>query len=272
MIVDYHTHTKLCKHAQGDVEEYVLKAIELGFEEIGSSDHAPLPDGFDDRHRMNVELYYSSYAPSVSAIAEKYKDKIRIRRGIECDFLDRANNWTRKFIAENEFDFVIGSVHFVGSRGREKDLFGPDRRGDEIEGLYEAYYQAIADSAKAGMFDIIAHCDLIKKLGQFSSKRVDELIREAMVQIKRADLCIEINTSGLRKPENEEYPGEHILAYARDLRIPLALGSDAHTPADVGRDFDRAIFLIETYGRGMVALFDKRQRSEARVSKLRPGA
>jgi histidinol-phosphatase (PHP family) len=271
MIVDYHTHTRLCKHAQGDVEDYVLKAIELGFDEIGSSDHAPLPDGFDDRHRMTVEAYYSSYAPAVSAIAEKYKDKIRIRRGIECDFLDRANDWTRKFIAENEFDFVIGSVHFVGTKGNEKDLFGPGFKGNDVEPLHEAYYQAIAESAKAGLFDIIAHCDLIKKIGRCSSKRVDELIREAMVQIKRSDLCIEINTSGLRKAEKEEYPSEGILAHARDLKIPLSLGSDAHTPGDVGKDFDRAIYLIETYGGGKIVLFDKRQRSEARVSNLRPG-
>ena len=269
MIADYHTHTNLCKHATGDTEEYVLRALELGLDEIGCSDHAPLSDGFDERHRMSVDQYYSLYAPSVSALTEKYKNRIRIKRGIECDYLDRAIEWTRKFVAGNDFDFVIGSVHFVGTNREETDLFGPTQEPSKFEALYEAYYKAIAESAKSGMFDIIAHCDLIKKIGPFSSKRVDELIREAMIQIKHADLCIEINTSGLRKPEKEIYPAERVLLNARDLRIPLVLGSDAHKPEDVGRDFDRAIALVETYGRGKVALFDKRQRSEVWVSKTR---
>ena len=269
MIADYHTHTSLCKHARGSVEDYVRKAIELGFDEFGCSDHAPLPDGFDARHRMSVEEYYSTYAPSVSEVAEKYKANIRIKRGIECDFLDRAIDWTKKFVAENDFDFVIGSVHFVGPSQKEADLFGPGHEESQFEQLYEAYYRAIAESAKSGLFDIMGHCDLIKKIGSFSSTRVEELIHEAMAQIKRANLCIEINTSGLRKPEKEVYPAERFLKIARDLDIPLTLGSDAHAPEDVGRGFDRAIALIETYGGGKIALFNKRQRSEVRVSKLR---
>ncbi|MEX2089291.1 MAG: PHP domain-containing protein, partial [Bacteroidota bacterium] len=63
MIVDYHTHTSLCKHGEGDVEEYIQKALALGLDEIGCSEHMPMPDGFDLRHRMSLEEYYASYAP-----------------------------------------------------------------------------------------------------------------------------------------------------------------------------------------------------------------
>jgi histidinol-phosphatase (PHP family) len=265
MIVDYHTHTALCKHAQGGVEEYVQKAVDLGFDEIGCSDHAPLPGNYDERHRMNLEEYYSQYAPTVSELMEKYRKRIRIKRGIECDFLDWAAEWNSKFIAENEFDFVIGSVHFVGPRGEEKPLFGCEYEVTEIEALYEGYFLEIAKSARAGLFDIIAHCDIVKKFGPFSSKRVSELMWEALSQIKKSDLCIEINTSGLRKPEHETYPGDKVLALARDLKIPLTLGSDAHNPDQVGMDFGRAIDLIKKYGNGRIAVYERRERSEAKV-------
>jgi histidinol-phosphatase (PHP family) len=218
---------------------------------------------------MTVEEFYAVYAPAVSELAEKYVKKIRIRRAIEIDHLDWATDWNQKFIAENDFDFVLGSVHFVGPRGQERPLFGPEYGRDELESLYEAYYLAIAESVKSGMFDIVSHCDIIKKFGSFTSKRVDELIMEAMTQIKNAGICIEINTSGLRKPEKEVYPSERILSIARELQISLAIGSDAHTPEDVGRDFDSIIDLVETYGGGKISLFEKRQRTEVKISRLR---
>ena len=268
MIVDYHTHTELCKHALGSVEEYVQRALDLGFDEVGCSDHAPLPGNYDERHRMTLEEYYSQYAPRVSDLIEKYRKRIRIKRGIECDFLDWAAEWNSKFIAENAFDFVIGSVHFVGPRGEEKPLFGCEYDQSEIEALYEGYFLEIGKSAQARLFDIVAHCDIVKKFGAFSSKRVEELMWEALSQIKKADLCIEINTSGLRKPERETYPGEKVLTLARDLKIPLTLGSDAHEPDHVGKDFDLAIGLINTYGNGRISVFEHRKRTEVKVSQL----
>jgi histidinol-phosphatase (PHP family) len=269
MIVDYHTHTELCRHAQGGVEEYVQRALNLGFDEVGCSDHAPLPGDYDAQHRMTLEEYYSQYAPAVAGVIEKYRRRIKVKRGIECDFLDWEAEWNSKFIAENDFDFVIGSVHFVGPRGEEKPLFGREYDVAEIEALYEGYFLEIAKSASSGLFDIIAHCDMVKKFGAFSSKRVDELIWEALNQIKKSDLCIEINASGLQKPERETYPGEKVLAIARDLKIPLTLGSDAHNPEQVGMNFDRAISLVKKYGRGRISLFERRKRTEAEVSQIR---
>ena len=272
MIVDYHTHTALCKHAQGGVEEYVQRALVVGLDEVGCSDHAPLPEDYDEGHRMSLDEYFDLYAPAVHEVTEKYKKRIRIKKGIECDFLDWAAEWNSKFIAENEFDFVIGSVHFVGPLGEEKPLFGREYEQSEIEALYEGYFLEVAKSAKAGLFDIIAHCDIVKKFGPFSSKRVDELIREALHQIKKADLCIEINTSGLRRPEREPYPGEKVLAIAHEMKIPLTLGSDAHNPEQVGMDFQKAIALVEHYGNGKISIFEHRKRSEVKVSHLRSHA
>lgn len=267
MIVDYHTHTLLCKHAEGNAEEYVLRAIELGFNEIGCSEHIPMPGGFDEKHRMSLEEYASIYVPQVSHLREQYKGRINVRRGIEADFFPGTEDWVRGFIAENDFDYVIGSVHFLGTWGFDDIVFVHQYDERDVDAVYEQYFRAVGRSASSGMFDIIAHCDLVKKFGHRPTKNLRDLAWESLKEIRKAGMCVEINTSGLRKPVREVYPSESLLEMIRELGIPLTLGSDAHAPGDVGRDFDRAVALVERYGGGKIAVFDRRQRSMVPVSR-----
>ncbi len=269
MLVDYHTHTSLCKHAQGNVEEYVCKAIELGLDEIGCSEHIPMPDRFDEEHRMTVEQYYSTYAHAVSSVIEKYEDRIRVRRGIEADFFPGTEKWVRGFIEENDFDYVIGSVHFLGEWGFDSAVFVHKYDERNINEVYVAYFDAVRRSAVSGLFDIIAHFDLVKKFGHRPTKDVTDSLVEALKAIKANDLCIEINTSGLRKPVKEVYPSLQILRKIKEMRIPLTLGSDAHDPQDVGYAFEAAVELIEEFGNGRISIFERRRRSEVAVSRLR---
>jgi len=265
MVVDYHTHTALCKHGEGSVEDYIRKAVELGLDEIGCSEHIPMPDKFDEVHRMDLAQYYSEYAPAVSGLAEKYKKQLTVRRGIEADFFPGTEDWIRGFLIENSFDYVIGSVHFLGKWGFDNPVFVHHYEERNIDSTYEAYFEAIRESARSGLFDIIAHCDLIKKFGHRPRKDMKEVLTETMKVIADANMCLEINTSGLRKPVKEIYPAESILALAKEFRIPLTLGSDAHSPDDVARDFDKAIALIDRYGGGRITVFDQRNRREVSV-------
>lgn len=269
MLVDYHTHSKYCRHAKGELDEYIERAVGLGLDEVGTSDHAPLPGGYDLEHRATLEEYQGGYARAVEELVERYKGKISVKRGIECDFLPWATEWNRGFIRENDFDYVIGSVHFVGEKGRERGLFGQSYAPSELEDLNVEYYCAVAEAARSGLFDVVAHIDLVKKLGPCETRKVEDALRAALDQIRAANLCLEINTSGLRRPEREMYPGGRILAIAKDLKIPMTLGSDAHKPEDVARGFDLAIAALERYAGGRLSVYEKRQRSEVQVSKIR---
>lgn len=266
MIVDYHTHTSLCKHGTGWVEDYVRQAARLGLDEIGCSEHIPMPERFDEAHRMDLDQYYSVYAPSVTEVRDGFDGDIEIKRGIEADFFPGTEQWVTKFIGENDFDYVIGSVHFIGEWGFDNPVFVHQYEERDINATYAAYFEAIQQSATSGLFDIIAHCDLVKKFGHRPTGNLDRLIRDTMNVVRKNDLCIEVNTSGLRKPVREIYPSESILAMASELKIPLTLGSDAHDPADVGRDFDKASALIRKYGRGEIAVFRKRNRTMVPLS------
>ncbi|MEX2116251.1 MAG: histidinol-phosphatase HisJ [Bacteroidota bacterium] len=271
MIVDYHTHTSLCKHAQGDAEEYILRAIGLGLDEIGCSEHIPMPGGFDEKHRMSLEQYQAVYAPRVTELRDKYRGRITVRRGIEADFFPGTEAWVRGFIRENDFDYVIGSVHFLGSWGFDDMVFVHNFENRDIDEVYEKYFEAVRQSARSGLFDIIAHCDLVKKFGHRPKRDLTENIRETMKEVRKNNICIEINTSGLRKPVKEMYPSEAILKIAHETGVLLTLGSDAHDPGDVGADFPKAIELIERYGNGRISVFVGRERSEVPVSKLTAG-
>lgn len=263
---DLHTHTYLCKHADGTAEEYIQKAVEYGFDMIGCTDHAPMPDQYDAPHRMTLEQFEQEYKPTVLALRERYKHAIDVKFAVESDFFPGTETWVRAFHEANEFDYIIGSVHYLGEWGFDNPVFVHRYDEQNVDEIYKRYFEHIKRSAESGLFDILGHCDLVKKFGHRPRKDMEEILRDMLKSVKAADVVIEINTSGLRKPVQGVYPGEHILKIASEFSIPLTLGSDAHTPADVGSAFDTGRALIERYGRGMVSVFTKRQRSEVRIS------
>jgi histidinol-phosphatase (PHP family) len=266
MMVDYHTHNFLCKHADGNIEEYILRAIGCGLDEIGCSDHSPMPNDFDAPHRMTEEQFHSIYKPSVLELREKYKGKIDVKFALEGDFFPGTEEWVKNFNAQNPLDYVIGSVHYLGEWGFDNPIFVHKYEERDIDETYELYYNHIKRSAESRLFDILGHCDLVKKFGHRPSRNMESLLREVFKAVKAADMAVEINTAGLRKPVNEIYPSEQILQIICDYQIPLTLGSDAHSPDDVGRDFDLARQLVEKYGGGRISVFTNRQRSEVKIS------
>jgi histidinol-phosphatase (PHP family) len=265
MVVDYHTHNSLCKHAEGQLEEYIARAISVELDEIGCSDHSPMPNDFDAPHRMSMQQFTEVYKPEVLRLREKYKNKIPIKFGLEGDFFPGTEQWVKEFNSQHEFDYIIGSVHYLGEWGFDNPTFVHRYEERNIDDVYIQYYDHVKRSAAAKLFDIIGHCDLVKKFGHRPSKNMEEVLREVFKVVKSADMAVEINTSGLRKPVKEAYPSEQILKILHEYNIPLALGSDAHVPGDVGKDFGIARQLIEKYGNGRISLFTKRQRSEAHI-------
>ena len=107
MIIDYHIHTHLCGHAEGEMEEYVRSAVAKKMDEIGFSDHFPLfhvvaPDlsmSFDD---------LPAYINKVRELWNSYKKKIRIKLGIEVEYTAEIEKQTRELLKGYSFDYIIG--------------------------------------------------------------------------------------------------------------------------------------------------------------------
>lgn len=262
MIGDFHTHNLLCKHADGVLEEYVQQAIRIGLDEIGLSDHTPMPDNWDHEVRMTEAQFRSDYVPEVKRLQEKYRGQITVKFGLEGDFMPGTEAWVKEFNAKSDFDYVIGSVHYIDDWGFDNPTFVAKYDEKDINDIYGLYYDRIAGSARSGLFDVVGHCDLVKKFGHRPTKAMEEILHETFKVVKQSGMSVEINTSGLRKPVKEVYPSETVLKIVSGYGIPLTLGSDAHTPGDVGRDFDVARALVQKYGGGKISVYTKRQRSE----------
>ena len=190
--------------------------------------------------------------------------RLTLRIGLEADFRPGSEAGVASMIAGYDWDYVMGSVHYIG----DWDFDNPDKlaRWDEvgIEDVYCAYFELVAQSAASGMFDIIGHPDLIKKFGHrppAGSARAAEA-EEAMLQaVKAAGCALEISSAGLRKPVGEIYPHPRIVRRAAELGIAFAFGSDAHAPDAVGHGMDDCLDLLRAHGIGEVACFDKRTRT-----------
>lgn len=254
MTVDLHNHTKLCNHAEGEIFEYIEKAIECNIKYFGFSDHAPM--SFDPKYRMSFEQM-KTYESDILKAKEKYKSKIDIFIGYEVDYLVGHMD---KRILSADVDYLIGSVHFIDEWGFDNPEFIGNYENQDIDEIWQKYFNAIRDMAKSGLFDIVGHLDLIKVFKFMPNKNIVSIAKEALQAIKEADMSIEINVAGLRKPIAEAYPSFSLLKEAYKLDIPITFGSDAHHPEQVGLFSNEIIEMAKSVGYTKCALYRSRQR------------
>ena len=248
MTADYHIHTGMCPHAEGDAREYVERAIGLGMSEMGFAEHLPFLAGWRPLHDLTDDWAMGldeveDYVSQVQALAREYAADLRILVGIEADYIEETLDETAAVLASYPFDYVIGSIHIVGDRFAFDHPEMRDRLPEYgLERIYLESLELAERAAASGLFDIIGHLDHAKKLGPRPSDdaAVTAAASAALRAVAAAGIALELNTAGLRKPVGEAYPGPGLLAEARALGIPLTFGSDAHRPAEVGWAFDEA--------------------------------
>jgi len=263
-MIDYHVHTARCGHAQGEMVDYIKRARELSLKELGFADHLPLLTKEDPTLTMSMDEL-GDYVRMVETLKKEFPD-IGIKSGIEADFLPGFEEETARLIGTYDFDYVIGSIHFIGDWGFDDSRYIEGYKNRDIYELYAEYFSLVEGAAKSGLFDIIGHLDLIKKYNFKPGIDITPLIKGAIGAIKEAGVCIEINTAGLRKPVGEMYPSEEILRLCQEAGVPVTLGSDAHSPEQVGMDFDKAIEAATRVGYDRIVTFTGRKRDYVALS------
>jgi histidinol-phosphatase (PHP family) len=261
MPADYHTHTPLCQHAEGDPGGFVEAAVAAGLSEYGISDHAPvLPEPFDDWRMRESEL--PAYFDWIGEARRLAAGRLPVRAGLECDWLPGCEGWIDELATRYQWDYLIGSVHYLDDAW---DFDNPKWLGrwaaEDVEGAWARYWAEYAAMAASGLFDLLAHPDLIKKFGFRPAGDLNRFYEPAIEAIASSGCAIEINTAGWHKPCEEQYPAESFLRLACDVGIPLAISSDAHAPSEVARDHDKAIVLAREAGFTETVLFEKRNRT-----------
>jgi histidinol-phosphatase (PHP family) len=264
-LVDYHVHTARCGHAAGAMQRYVEHAIEAGVTEIGFSDHLFmywLPPERRDPELAMAEWEHDYYIEDVERCRARYRSDITIRLATEADFIPGRERELEKILRGYDWDYVIGSVHFIGDWGFDDSRYLDQFDKWDIDALYARYFDLVGASAETGLFDTIGHADLVKKFGNRARCDLSTAYAALAARLARSGVCMEVNTSGLRKPVGEIYPHPGLLHACRVAGVPVTFGSDAHAPGDVAADLALARKLMLEAGYATYVRFDARQRTE----------
>lgn len=259
MPADYHTHTPLCRHAEGEPEAFVDAAIAAGLTEYGISDHAPaIPEPFDDWRMFEREL--PEYHHWINRAKARAAGRLPIRAGLECDWLPGCEPWIAKLAEDFEWDYLIGSVHYLGDWDFDNPKWLGRWSDEDVDAVWSHYWKTYTAMAEAGIFDIMGHPDLVKKFSFVPEGDLDRFYEPAIDAIASSGSVIELNTAGWHKPCAEAYPTPRFLELACSAGIGLVISSDAHAPGEVARDFAKAIDLAKAAGFRETVLFEGRQR------------
>lgn len=255
---DYHIHTPFCGHAKGEMEEYVQAARERGLPEMGFADHLPLFHIEDYTLAMPHEDL-PVYIGRVGELQAAHPD-FPIRLGIEADYLAPHVDELADLLSRYDFDYIYGSVHFIGGWGFDQTRFKFEFERRDINEVYETYFRLVMEAARTGLFDVMTHLDVVKKYGHRPTRDLSGLYEELGETLAESRVAIELNSSGLRRPVAEVYPGLELLKVMRRHGVPITFGSDSHRPAEVGYEFDRLLELAREAGYEEYVTFVERQK------------
>ncbi len=278
---DYHIHPNYSIDAEGSIEEHCEMALARGLREIAFTTHLDTDPVADDCY-VNVRgktvstrssEWLENYEQSVRAADDTYKDKgLRVRLGVEVDYIDDIEPSLPDCFHNTDFDIILGSMHLIdhiaiSAKGRAEQAFV----NYSVEELGHKYYSKLIDAVESGLFDIIAHIDLYRRYGQeFYGEGIRSIwkpyIKDLARAMKKHHVGFEINTSTLRKGLEQPMPEPEIVRHLRDEGISIVtVGSDAHTPKDVGAGIETSYTLLKNVGYTEVTLFERRRRRQVRI-------
>ena len=277
MLTDYHLHLRPDEEdtpparffTAENVDRYLAAAAEAGVGELGVSEHVY-------RFTQALDLWrHPFWVQSARDDLDTYCEFVRdtpLKLGVECDFIPGAEDRTAALLEARAFDYVVGSVHFVGDRAVDHEGWDAwEARGDPDE-IWRRYFESLAECARAGLFDILAHPDLVKVWGGARPlpERDPRCFYEPAVEaIAESGIAVEVSTAGLRKPVGEIYPARDFAEMCIEAGAVFALSSDAHLPEQIGFGYDRAVEFLEGLGVEEICVFERRER---RLEPLGSGA
>ena len=268
MLSDYHLHLRPDDVGTADeyfteenVARYLAAAEEAGISELGVSEHIY-------RFTPALELWQHPFwqeqaTDDLDAYCE-FVQTTPLKLGIEADYIRGAEDRTAALLEAHDFDYVVGSVHFMGDDGAVDDSrYDVWRKSGDPDVLWRRYFEWIAEAARSGLFDILAHADLIKVWGDarpLPQKDPRHYYEPAAEAVAESGIAVEVSTAGLRKHVGEIYPSRGFAEMCVEAGADFALSSDAHAPDQVGFGYDRALAFLEELGVEEICVFEGRRR------------
>ncbi len=269
MLTDYHVHLRpdeleatAAEHfTSANVERYREAASERGIAELGVSEHIY-------RFRQALDVWQHPFwrihaVDDLDDYCRFVREETDLRLGIEADFVPGAEDRTASLLDAHDFDYVLGSVHFLRGASVDMEDYTVWSGAHSPEEVWRQYFLTLGEAARSGLFDILAHPDLVKVWGSDRPRPEGDLRRYyelALDGIAESGIAVELSTAGLRKRAQELYPAPAFLQMCLEAGAPVALSSDAHRPEDIGADYDSALQLLEELGVSELCVFERRAR------------
>jgi histidinol-phosphatase (PHP family) len=270
VLSDYHVHLRPddpgtdagTYFTAANAERYRLVAGERGIAELGVAEHV-------HRFAEALEIWQHPWwrqnaVDDVDAYCEFVREETDLRLGIEMDFVPGREDRIANFLGGRPWDYVVGSVHFLRDEAVDHEAWDVwDGAPGSPDAVWRRYFETVAEAARSGLFDILAHPDLVKVWGDERPRPEGDLRRfyEPLAEaVAESDLAVEVSTAGLRKPVAEIYPAPALLEMLLEAGAPVALSSDAHVPGDLGAGYERALELLDGLGVREIAVFEGRTR------------
>jgi histidinol-phosphatase (PHP family) len=249
--IDGHVHTRLCHHARGEMEEYVLVAIKKGLRKLVFLEHLEVGIDYFESTWL-TEYDFNFYHEEGKRLQKKYHGRLEIGLGVEVGYnpnslketLQRLNlhNWDRIGISYHFMDTDSKHLNLVSSK--QVNIEALDRFG--VDKVVSRYYKELLDAVDKLPGQVLCHIDAVMRHhpNVVITPEHNSLIDDLLDSVARQNMSLEVNTSGYRI-KDEPFPSLDILRKAAKKNIPLVVGSDAHRPEDVGRYFEKLPELIE---------------------------
>lgn len=272
--VNFHIHST-GSDGKSSPEQVVKEAISEGLHFICFTDHYRRPGKLVNLKWDTSGFHSKDYIQEIRTLQKKYQDQIDISYGAEFEWLPNDTSWIKKELANEKFDFILGSVHLIFQKDKIGSFMFRNGEGHKwleaskefggAKTLVIRYYQLMRAMIKSGLFDCLAHFDVIKihnKDSCFFSEDESwykQQVIKTLDILQKSKMAMEINTSGLTRDVLALYPSLWILKEAKKRNIPITIGTDAHLKERIAADLDFAYDFARKAGYSEIVRFKDRK-------------
>ena len=267
---DYHMHTHLSPDAgaESTCTSMADAAIRAGLAEICITEHCECTGFLTPTENLGLTYDRPLYLAELAAARERFGDRIGLPAGVEIGQAIQNHAYADEILANDPYDFVIGSVHAM--RGRGDVCFMTFQSEEECMAVINQYLDELIETAETTEFDVMGHVDypLRYMRGNFdvSYRSEEERFRYLLHLLAEKGRGIEINTKVLRGDSRVDTQQNYLLRTFREEGGEiLTVGSDAHYPRDVAAGVAESYALARACGFDRVATFRRHQPEFHRI-------
>lgn len=238
MIFDSHIHTEVSSDSKMNIKDAIEQANKLSLGLI-ITEHMDVNFPVEGEFIFDTKDFFNKYG-------SLRRDNLLL--GIELGLRSDALEKNIEISKEADFDYILGSVHFVNGLDMSQKSFYEGRTKEEA---YLEYLNTIKECVKEGdFFHSLGHIDYISRYSSCEDKEIyyedfKESIDEILSIISKKEKAMEINTRRLGDENAVQNLTKIYKTFKEQGGKYVTIGSDSHNSASIGKNFNIAFEMAE---------------------------